>query len=150
MRPWTLAAWILILLCAILGVIHSTARAAEYMEPTHFSVEAYKIANMRDAYIPEYSVYTNDPEYWTHGAAVNWDLDLVRQGDWIWFWRNRVHEAATNKQVRQVGWRWDLGINWRNKIEFSHEHHSQHVLDRQGNGFYPNIDQYAVRFILIP
>lgn len=150
MRSWTLAAWVMLLVCAALGLVHSQAKGAEVLKPTHLSFEAYEIERNYDSYLPTISDYSHDPEYWSHGAAVNWDVNLLKIDDWTWYWRNTNHMSSTNAQVRYVGWQWDLGIGWRDKIEGFYWHHSQHALDMEGEGAYPLIDRYGVRFIFIP
>ena len=153
MKHWTLAAWCMMLVCAVLAILAQQARGepARYtLGVDHLSIEAFTIERNADPYMPDIGGYSNDPEYWSHGAAINWDVTLAKYDAWRWYWRNVVHTSATNRQVRHVGWQWDLGIGYRDKVEAFYWHHSQHAVDAPSNGAYPLIDRYGVRVIFIP
>lgn len=127
-------------------------------EPSHLSIEAHRIYNYREPYIDEYSTMQKEPadptqtEYWTYGAMVNFNVNLVRVNNYRLFWRNTIHGESTSEQFRRVGWQWNLGFTLiPNKLELFHLHHSEHILDKaaESNVNYPVRDSYGVRMIFL-
>ena len=117
------------------------------LEVESVDVEGFKNSFYRDPYIDQYSTDANNQEYWIGGAAVNFDLTLVEvTRDFQLYWKNRVHMDGTNKQVRHVGWWWDLGLTLGPKLDLFYNHHSRHCLECNSDQGYPLRDSYGVRF----
>jgi hypothetical protein len=164
----TIIMWILFAFAVFLYM--QTGQGAELSQNTHKGVrlldvdyiglEYKKHENYRDPYFPEYETVsgectgytvlgTTSDECMSYGAAALFDLSLIRKGSYGLVWRNILDMDATNKQVRQVGWDWELGFLLGPKIELFHRHHSRHVLeDARENRTYPLRDEVVVRFNL--
>jgi hypothetical protein len=112
-------------------------------------MEYYKIVNNRNDYtqFPDAQGAAPGQEHWVDGAAILWDINLLRWSDVAsLYWHNRVHMEDTNAQVRQVGWEWEAGIDIKSKVDFFWYHHSQHALDMAVPGErYPLQNMYGVR-----
>jgi hypothetical protein len=117
------------------------------LEVDRVDVEAYKNSFYRDPYINQYSTDAGGDEYWIGGAAVSFNLTLLEIApNWRLYWNNRVHMDGTNKQVRHVGWWWDLGLNMGPKLDLFYNHHSRHCLECNTDQGYPLRDSIGVRF----
>lgn len=141
-----------LLLISISCMLPSILQAAELhlLEAEHLSIEYEKIRDNRDPYFPEYSDGVG--EEWSYAAALKWDINVIRLGEQARvYWNNYVHMDATDRQVRHVGWQWELGLNLWNKVELFSAHHSRHSLERDGldSQRFPVRDTYGVRLIII-
>jgi hypothetical protein len=141
------------LLIIILLGISETALAASYtpkrswrlLELRKFSMDAWRTADHRDSYMQYDDPDDSDRgEYWVGGAAANFDLDLVRYGSYGLYWDNSVPMYGTNSQVREVGWRWELGVKLGDHFQVWHRHESRHVLDAQRDEKYPLSNDYGM------
>ena len=139
---------IFLLIAALFFILtaHSPAGGTDhrisYLRVDVLSLEAYRITHKRD---PFFSDRTH--EDWLFGAALNWDLMLIRYRTVGLYWENRLYLDVDN-QVRHVGWEWDLGIQLGRYFDLFYQHHSRHALDEQRNGF-PFENRFGVRLNLI-
>lgn len=131
------------------------AKAEEYhlLEPSRVTTDFYQVKQNRDSYLrlnAEGSTrFGESDEYWTRGAAMNVDYDILRYGDYAWYWKNKVHMAATNVAVRHVGWEYELGARLGKSFDVFWYHHSEHVMDLDREDRFPLRDYYGFRFVLI-
>lgn len=135
----------LLLLILLLG---APARADDLhlLELDQFDFDTYRVINHRDPYFG-YKDMGSDGEHWDKGAAVNFNLDLMKYAEYSWYWRNRVHGEATERQFRQIGWQYETGLEVHNYVQVYWYHHSQHVLDDAGAyGKYPLDNFVGVRY----
>lgn len=145
-------------LLIMLGVLFcSKVQAAEssnfkLIELQSMGMEYRHIRNYRDAYFPKYETIegkcVGSTECFKYGANALFDLDLFKYKQYGIFWRNDVHMDATNKQVRHVGWHWEVGFPLvPEKLEVFTRHHSRHVLESepQIEQNYPLRDEYIMR-----
>lgn len=118
------------------------------LELDRFSLEYYQIKDLREPYFPNIGMNesSDKPEYWSYGAATLFDLTVLQLGPASLFWRNNVAMDATNKQVRHVGWLWELGFPITEKLDIFYRHHSEHYMD-DNNPLqrFPVRDEYVVR-----
>lgn len=156
------ALWaILILICFMCS--RTEAAELHLLELDKLSMEYRQVRNYRDAYFPEYETIegecvatkpdgTASTECFKYGANLLFDLDLIKYDKYKMFWRNDLQMDATNRQVRHVAWRWELGLPLvfdkdRTAIEVFTRHHSRHLLDSdsQVEQRYPLRDEYVIR-----
>jgi hypothetical protein len=90
-----------------------------------FSFEGYRLLDNRDGFYP----YNDGQEKWANGTAVNFNLDLVKVGDWGIRWDNQVRGETTNSQYRAVGWQFETAFDMGQRFSLFWDHHSQHALD---------------------
>ena len=103
-----------------------------------FAMEHYHLINYRDPYYAAYGDEgSNKGETWHQGAAVLFDIDLVKYREWGLYMTNRVHGESTDKQFRSTGWQYEVGARWTDYVDVYWGHHSRHVLDDKGNGAFP-------------
>lgn len=156
---------ILIMLALLLC---SKLHAEEFhvLELKDLSMEYKQHRNYRDSYFPQYETinghcagYNNDgtlsTECMTYGAGVNFDLSIVKFKAMDLFWNNKVDMDATNRQVRQVGWDWEVGPKF-DKVSVFYHHHSRHLMESatvynegsldEQKIKYPLRDEYVIRF----
>lgn len=128
-----------------------------FMELEKIDLDYKEVKNYRDDYFPQYETingqctgYTATGERSTecmqYGAAIGFDINAIRTSLTTVQWRNTVDMDATNKQVRQVGWNWELGLTLGPRMEIFEHHHSRHMLDDSGIDKYPLRDEYVLRF----
>lgn len=103
------------------------------------SIDAYRTKAKRDAYMPEYN------GKWTNGAQFNLDLRLFE----VFRWDNHIHLDSTQSQIRNVGWRFDIFMDYYRYIAPYYHHHSQHSLDNSEHAEtrFPIEDEFGLRFI---
>ncbi len=127
------------------GATYLPKRAWRLLELRKFSFDAWRTADHRDSYMQfDDPDDANRREYWIGGAAVNFDLDLVRRGSYGLYWNNTVPMYGTNVQVRQVAWRWELGMKLGDRFQLWHRHESRHVLDEARRDKYPLSNDYGL------
>jgi hypothetical protein len=113
-----------------------------------FTFDTYRIINHRDPYYP-YGDMGSDGEHWDKGVAADFNIDLLKYQDFDFYWRNRVHGESTDQQFREVGWQFETGLELRNYVQLYYQHHSQHILDAEGQyGKYPLENYVGVRMTL--
>lgn len=119
----------------IVAALMSTPAFGEFhlIEMERFDMEFYEIKNHRDSYFPYNDPDKPSDEHWTNGYATNFNLNLVGTENVNLYLNNRVHGEATNSQVRQVGWKYELGVGFFDRLDLFWHHHSQHVLDASSN-----------------
>jgi len=125
-----------IYLMILFGIKCAQAQPSEFhlLELDYMGMEYRQHRNYRDAFFPQYTTIsgecTESNECFKYGANALFDLNLVRYDNYRLFWRNDVNMDATNRQVRHVGWRWELGFPIiPDKLELFTRHYSRHVLD---------------------
>lgn len=85
------------------------------------------------------------PERPKESLALNMNISPAS-----WFhWKNRIHATTTSAQYRHVGWQLGLFVQPLDWLEVGFEHHSQHLLDRQGEHHFPVEDQVMVKLYLL-
>lgn len=125
-------------------------------------MNARKIWFLYDPYIPEYTSIrypgeTRDNENfgtpttyfesWTYGVDIRMDVNLVRIGDYSFFWNNTVRGNTTTNQFRHIGWEWNLGFDiWKDHLKVYYHHHSEHVMENttRGRENYPLLDELVL------
>lgn len=153
----TLKWWVIMVWGLMAAILFARdVRAAEYhlLEPTYVAMEMAEIANNRDTYLSindkGSDKFGESNEWWTYGAAVDLNYNLVRYNHYALYWDNNVHMAATNVAVREVGWEYELGVHLKQHIDVFWYHHSQHILDTERKAArFPLENMYGVRFILV-
>ena len=116
----------------------ANAKDISFMELCKFSMDFAKLENNRDPYYPYADPGANGPETWDKEVAANFDLDLIRYGDYALTWDNTVHTETTNRQFRQVGWKFEVAAHLGSRFKLYYRHHSQHLMDADGQGLrYP-------------
>lgn len=102
----------------------------KFCELKEMSMEQYKIANNRDSYYPyDDPVRSKEDEYWLYGAAVKFDVDLVKYGPYAFHWKNNVNGQSTNVQFRAVSWDFRWGLQLGDKVELFYDHVSSHIME---------------------
>ncbi len=123
------------------------------LEPTRVTTEFYEVKQNRDSYLRINAEgsdrFGESNEYWNKGAAMNMDFDILRYGNYAWYWKNKVHMAATNVAVRHVGWEYELGARLGKSFDVFWWHHSEHIMDMGREDRFPLRDYYGFRFVLI-
>lgn len=153
---FTVTMWIIFLLFLMSNKLF----AVEYhlLELDKLSLEYKQHRNYRDAYFPQYETVegecTKSKECMKYGAGLNFDLNVLRVFDKSLSWKNTVDMDATNRQVRQVGWRWEAGL-FLGKVDIFYRHHSRHLMEGQTEQYtsfgelepikYPLRDEYIFR-----
>lgn len=118
------------------------------LEVDHLSSEFWHTENYRDPYLPEYSTTESEnSERWVGGTAVNFDVNIVRYKRFQMYWDNQAHTDLTTSQVRHVGWEYELGFSFYNKLQLYKYHHSEHCMECDPEQRFPLKDTYGVRFI---
>ena len=126
----------------MMSVVGSTAASAaelRLLDLREFSFDTYELADRRDSYFD----YPDDT--WRGGTAVNFNLDLVRRGDWGLAWDNRVFGNGTTAQYREVGWQYQVAIDTGPKLRWFWEHESRHILDDRRKDDFPLTNMYGLR-----
>lgn len=154
---------LIMLLCLLCHKAQAQEQQFHLLELDKLSMEYRQVRNYRDAYFPQYETIegecvalnsdgSNSVECFKYGANMLFDLDLIKYGKYGMFWRNDIQMDATNRQVRHVGWKWELGFPLlfdkdRTALEVFTRHHSRHLLDSdpQVDQKYPLRDEYVVR-----
>ena len=145
-------------LLIILGLLTTPSYSQEFrlLDLDYLGLEYITHVNYRDSYFLEYETLdrqcVKSTECFKYGANALFDITLVQlpyqlqQVPFSLFWRNDVKMDATNKQVRQVGWLWEIGIPIGKHVELFHRHHSRHVLENTNSQFgFPLRDEYVVK-----
>lgn len=137
----------LIILIALL--LSPVVQANEYklFELDEFNMELYSLADHRTLDLP-FKDQGADGESWTQGYAANFNIDLFKWANYGLYWQNKVHAESTEAQVRQVGWKYEIGVDLNQKVQLYWLHHSQHLLDgKNPNGKYPLDNFYGIRTV---
>jgi hypothetical protein len=123
----------------------------------YFGMTYKEVINYRDAYFPEFTTIdrqctgpilpdSTKRECWILGADAMFDINIFAIPNVLQvYFRNDVNMHMTTRQVRQVGWQWEYGVDL-GKIEFSHKHHSSHYLDGASDYEFLLYDVYKVTF----
>ena len=136
-------------LSLFLALISASGFAQDYhlVELDRFDFEAWKINDYREGYMDFPSPRSGEDERWNKGAAINFNLNLIRINDYAFYANNYVHSDATNKQFRTIGWQWETGFHFNKKVDLFWKHHSQHVLDAAREEDFPLENRYGIRLI---
>lgn len=132
---------LLLLLMAI--ACDASAKEWRLLDLEEFSFEGYHLADHRDADYP----YDSGPELWKAGSAVNFDLDLLKKGDYGLVWENTVRGEATDRQYRGVNWEYEIGLDLGSKVRLFWHHKSEHLLDERADTHFPLYNIYGARII---
>lgn len=90
-------------------------------------------------------MYPLAPEHPKESLALNMNVSPVK-----WFhWRNTIHATTTSAQYRYIGWQMGLMLQPLPWLEAGYLHHSQHLLDRQGQDHFPVEDQFVVKLWIL-
>ena len=141
------------IILALLWCLAGTAAAQEWhiMSLKEFDLDAFEIRNHRDAYylIPDAQHAGPNEEHWNNGIATDFMIDVAKYGDWGIYWGNRVDEWSTTAQVREVSWKYDLGLQLGPDLDFRWEHHSRHLMDdhTQSSDRFPLDNTFNLRFV---
>lgn len=119
---------------ALLLTACSTAKVRE------LSVDYGRYIAPERAYM--YPLYPERPK---ESLALNFNVAPLK----FFEWRNTVHATTTSGQYRLVGWQMGLILQPTQWIEVGYLHHSQHLLDRVGDGHFPVEDQVVLKLVLI-
>lgn len=147
---------------AMLLLLSGTALGTEFrlLDPDYLGLEYRRHQNYRDSFFQKYEVIegecTEGKECFTFGASLLFDLTVLQlplsiQGVPLsLYWKNDIIMDSTQRQVRQVGWKWELGIPVGKHLEFFQRHHSRHVLEDTNSQFgFPLRDEYVIRFNIL-
>lgn len=139
-------------------MITGTLNASEWrlLDLDYFTMEHRRHINYRDAYFSKLETIegecTRSKECFTQGVSALFGLTIlqiplsIQDTPISVFWRNNVHTDATQRQVRQVGWEWEVGVPIGNSIEVFKRHHSIHVMeDKNEDHRFPLRDEYVVK-----
>ncbi len=144
------------LFALLIACVAAPAAAQEWhlLEPSKMTMEYFKIANNRDEYLAINDIgstkYGEGGETWRYGVATDFDLDLIRYGQWALYWDNHVHMAATQCCVRHVGWEFEWGAEISKHADLFYYHHSEHIMDLDRPvRRYPLQNMYGVRLVFI-
>lgn len=139
----------LLLLLLLTAFQSSSAAAYSILAPDRLTLETWQYKYNRDPYFP-YTTNSESAEQWAYGAGLNFDFHLISIENFQVYSRNWLHLGATERQVREAGWKWDQGVRLYNKVEVFYGHHSRHILDetsRDGTK-YPVFDMYGMRLLI--
>lgn len=136
-------------LVAAIAALSSTAAAAQdwhILSLREFDLDAYRLDNHRDSYM-QYADPGQDGEHWTKGIATDFKLDMVKYGEYGLYWDNRVEMFATNAQPREVGWRYEVGLQLGPRLQAYWLHHSRHVLDDARDDRFPLHNSVGAKYV---
>lgn len=138
-----------LVLTALLLCGSAQAQELHLLSLEEFSMEFYRLGNNRDSYLDYRDPQDNseERERWFGGASANFNLDLVKFGNWGIYHHNRVYGNATNAQFREVAWDFELGAQLGSRLQVYHHHLSRHVLDADRDDRFPLTNRYGARFI---
>jgi hypothetical protein len=121
------------------------------LQPNDVHIDAYKNEVVRDPYL---SPIDRDLSY---GAGFNVDLDIIKYKGLGLYWNNLLHFDQSDKtgQIKAAGWQYEAGftvlrVNELDKIQFFHQHHSQHILEEKRPTHFPIMDRYGIRLRIYP
>lgn len=138
-------------LLAVLLLLSGSAQAQELhlLSLDEFSMDYYRLGNNRDSYMDYRDPQDNseERERWFGGASANFNLDLVKYGNWGIYHNNRVYGNATNAQFREVAWNYELGAQLGPKLQVWWEHLSRHVLDADRDDRFPLTNKYGISYV---
>ena len=136
----------------LLATVLTGTATAQTSEPSvhvfslrEFALDQYRIDNHRDSYLDYEDPDGATGEHWIGGIAAEFTIDFIKRGDWGLYFDNRVHSAGTNAQIREVGWRYDLGLQLGPDVQAYWAHHSRHVLDAEREDRFPLDNSFGVR-----
>ena len=133
----------------ILFVLDSSCYAAEWrlLDAEKVDLEYSKLdPNNRDPYAPDFT------GKWRERVALKFDLNLLRRGDYGFFWNNNAHtETIDTGAVKTVGWEWELGLQLGKYASIFHHHHSRHIMDEgpQRDAYNGKSNQFPVEDSLV-
>lgn len=109
------------------------------LDTEEISIDTWRTTARRDSYQPAYT------GQWTSGSQFNFDLRMFQ----IFRWDNHLHLDSTDAQIRNVGWRFDIFMDFYKPIQPFYHHHSQHSLDSSEHAIdrFPLEDEYGLRFL---
>ncbi len=154
----TIASGLLLILLTMLWAERADAytptSGLTVLDPTKVSVEYFRLENNRDDYLRinerDYPLYDEDStEYWAYGMATQFNIDVIKYGQYAVYWDNTVHMDATNCCVRHVGWQYELGAHLGPHLDVFYYHHSRHILDLDRDTKFPLINRVGFRLILV-
>jgi len=130
----------------------SFAQELHVLELREFSMDAAKLVDNRDPYYPyadKVAAYSGQ-EVWDKEAIANFDIDVLRYGQYAITFDNHVHGESTDQRFREVGWHYRVSAELGRKVSVYYEHHSQHLLDESGGPTtaYPLYNAVGCRFTL--
>lgn len=100
-----------------------------------------------------YLLLDNEREWLDKKTSMIMNVDLIcSSSNYIClFWNNRIEGKASNKQYRQIGWIFNLGLSLSDKFELGWSHLSEHELDRKTNSSLPypveNVIYLEMKFV---
>lgn len=121
------------------------------LELDSLDIKYRKHVNYRDSYFPEYETIDNEctksTECMKFGANALFNINVIRINNYNLFWRNDIMMDSTNKQVRHVGWDYEVGLPLvPDKIEMYYHHESRHILEQANHARFPLRDEYVINF----
>ncbi len=139
--------YLLLLLVALLPLAQrAQGDELHIMSLRDFDLDYSSIRNHRDSYLQYDDCYKDTGnECFRYGIATDFTIDLVGQGNYGLYWGNRVHSAATNAQMREIGWMYELGLQLGPDVQIYADHHSRHVLDADRPERFPLDNFYGIR-----
>jgi len=128
------------LLVVVMGMIATSGlgESLRLLSLDRMAMRYARIADYHDSYFADV-----EHEQWFGHVSAQWDLSLLRYGDYGLYWHNNVHGEST-KQFRQVGWQYELGIQLGRKLSVYWEHHSRHLLDATSADRFPLTNTYGL------
>ena len=143
------------ILLILLSFYLSESAIAQFrlLQVTEISNELIYYKNKRDPYISGYDVPSvglfpktkGKEEYWMYGFALQVNTDLVQYKNFRITWDNYWYFDATNKQVRKIGWKFDLGFPISDRYKILYRHHSRHCSDCVEDRSYPVDNAYILK-----
>lgn len=110
------------------------------LDVDELSFEHTKIKAKRDPYFPHI-----EQDEWLYGGALNWHVRLLKYG----YWKNQFH-FDYETQIREVGWKYEYGVNLGKYFDVFVYHHSRHTAEEpKREQRFPVDDRYGVRFNFI-
>ncbi len=127
---------------------NAVAQDLQLLSLREFSFDSYRLGNRRDSYLgyADPNDATDETERWLGGFATNFDIDLIKYGDWGLYHNNRVFGNGTTAQFREVAWQYEIGaqLGWQLQVYWNHE--SRHVLDSARDDNFPLTNMYGARY----
>lgn len=140
---------ILLILIAFCAPLSLTA------EVKQMTVDVTKVYNKRDAYLPEYTLLSNEPvlneevdsrrEYWTHRVDLGLKYDLYRNSKYRVYWDQNIVGHSTERQFRKMYWDWEIGQSIYKRFDVFWHHRSEHGLEAAADRDYPVEDIVGIR-----
>jgi hypothetical protein len=112
-----------------------TAEAGEHGDILKLRSLNIKYNNYFDG--SRHPIVTSQPK---EALSINLDTDFLE----YFFFNNKVHAVTDNGQYRLVGWNSLIGFRPFESLDVFYEHHSQHLLDTQGERKFPSEDSWGI------